>query len=361
MVGCQQKQGPALLLELPAYCNTPDGCTLTESGDIILSIPNFNNKALLEAKKIQEPAPALMVKIDRENNLTTWYEFQEKDLHPDTGKVGPMGCDFGPDGNLYVADNQLFFDPNHKSRLLRINIQDGKPVSCDSVVEGFIVSNAVIWRGDTVYVSETILQQNPPAKEGEEPAPLLSGVYAIKASEWKNGPVQLKPWSPTGADPHLIATFKTSGRIGFGADGLTLDGEGNLYCGIFEDGIIYKTTLDRDGKALKTGVFARSDKMKCCDGIFWRKGDNKIYVSDMLINGVQVVDMDGNVTTLHKNGDTDGADGSLDEPCEVLVRGNELIVVNMDMPFESDLLVNTKIDEPYTISVIQLPPAKAEK
>jgi len=33
-----------------------------------------------------------------------------------------------------------------------------------------------------------------------------------------------------------------------------------------------------------------------------------------------------------------------------------LIVISMDMPWEdpSDLLVNTKIDEPYTISVIPL-------
>jgi hypothetical protein len=40
----------------------------------------------------------------------------------------------------------------------------------------------------------------------------------------------------------------------------------------------------------------------------------------------------------------------------VLIRGNELIVINMDMPWEDStgLLVNTKIDEPYTISVISL-------
>lgn len=52
----------------------------------------------------------------------------------------------------------------------------------------------------------------------------------------------------------------------------------------------------------------------------------------------------------------DGADGSLDQPCEVLIRGNELIVISMDMPWKdpTGLLVNTKIDEPYTISVIPL-------
>jgi len=65
---------------------------------------------------------------------------------------------------------------------------------------------------------------------------------------------------------------------------------------------------------------------------------------------------EGNVLTLHKNGDTDGSDGSLDQPAEVIIRGNELIVVNMDMLWDDpqDLLVNTKIDEPYTLSVIPL-------
>lgn len=96
--------------------------------------------------------------------------------------------------------------------------------------------------------------------------------------------------------------------------------------------------------------------MVSADGIVWREKDNRIYVADILHNAVHVVDMKGNVWTLHKNPDTDGADGSLDQPCEVVLRGNELIVVSMDMPWEdpTGLLVNTKIDEPYTLSVIQL-------
>ncbi len=346
---------PKLLVTLPEYCNTPDGCTLTDDGDIILSIPNFNNKTALAQKIITAESPALMVKIDKDNKLTKWYEFQAKDLHPDTKLVGPMGCDIGPDGNLYVADNQFFFDPAHKSRLLRINIKDGKAVSCDVVVEGFIVSNAVIWHGDTVYVSETQLVVPAKAEEGKPTPKLISGVYAIKLSEWKDGPVKLAPWTAEKADPHLVAKYETSGRVGFGADGLTFDGQGNMYCGIFEDGIIYKTSFGADGKPSQPAVFAKDPKMHCCDGIFWNQADNKIYVADMLINGVQMVSMDGTIATLHSNGDTDGADGSLDQPCEVLVRGNECIVVNMDMPWESDLLTNKKIDKPFTVSTIAIP------
>ena len=77
-------------------------------------------------------------------------------------------------------------------------------------------------------------------------------------------------------------------------------------------------------------------------------------VVDMLINGVQVVSMDGSVETLHRNGDTDGADGGLDEPCELLVDGDRLVVINMDWWFECEWLTNTKTDQPFTVSVIDL-------
>jgi len=97
--------------------------------------------------------------------------------------------------------------------------------------------------------------------------------------------------------------------------------------------------------------------MRSADGIVWRQADDKIYVADMLLNAVHAVDNNGNVETLHKNGDTNGQDGLLDQPAEVIIRGNELIIVNMDMPWNDPqgLLVNTTIDEPYTLSVIPLP------
>jgi len=345
---------PKLLVTLPDHANTPDGCTLDPKGNIILSIPNFNNGALIEQGVIKEPSPAFMSMIDKKNRFSTWYEFKKEDLHPDTGKVGPMDCAFGPDGNLYVADNQLFNDANHKSRILRINVKKGKPTSCDVVVEGYICSNGMVWDGNTLYVSETILRK-PAAPEKGAPAPkLISGVYRFTLDELNAGVVKLKPYSDNADDPHLVAKYETSNSVGFGADGVCCDSEGNLYCGTFEDGLIFKTTFDSNGKPGEPVLFAKDEKMLCCDGIIWREADNKIYVTDMLLNGVQVVDMDGNVTTLHQNGDTDGADGSLDQPCEVLERGNELIIINMDMPWESDTLTNTKIDKPYTVSAIRL-------
>jgi hypothetical protein len=342
---------------LPAKeINTPDGATLDAEGNIILSVPNFNNGALMKAEVIKEPSPPKMVKIDKNNKLTTWYVFRQEDMHPDTGKIGPMDCAFGPDGNLYVADMQIFWDGNHKSRLLRINVRNGKPVSMDVVVEGFIVANGTVWKGDTLFVTETILVHLPKVKEGEKKPQLLSAVYAFKLDELEEGRVTLPPYDENNPDKHLVAVFRSSGRVGFGADGVAVDGEGNLYTSIIEDGLIYKTRFTDEGEPVETTLFARSNDMVSADGIVWREKDNRIYVADILHNAAHVVDMNGNVQTLHSNPDTDGADGSLDQPCEVLIRGNELIVVSMDMPWEdpTGLLVNTKIDEPYTLSVIQL-------
>ncbi|MCK5365437.1 MAG: hypothetical protein KAR22_20820, partial [Gammaproteobacteria bacterium] len=64
-----------LLMRLPSSINTPDGAALAPNGDIILSVPNFNNDALMKDKRITVPAPERMVRIDARNELTTWYTF----------------------------------------------------------------------------------------------------------------------------------------------------------------------------------------------------------------------------------------------------------------------------------------------
>jgi sugar lactone lactonase YvrE len=344
---------PRPLIRLPLSCNTPEGATLDAEGNIILSIPNFNNEALIKHKDIETPFPPKIVKIDKKNELTTWYEFQKEDIHPDTGKIGPMDCAFGPDGNLYVTDVQIFWDNHQQSRLLRINVIDGRPVSMDVVVEGFIMANGMVWKGDSLFVTETVLAY---PKRNEKNSQLLSGIYAFKIDELKSGCLILPPYDENNPERHLMEVFRSSGNIGYGAYGVTVDGKGNLYTSIMEDGLIYKTSFDDRGEPVETSLFAKSNDMISAAGIVWRKKDHSIYVADILKNAIHKVDMKGDVMTLYKNSDTDGADESLDQPSEVLIRGNELIVVNMGMPWAdtTGVFFNTKIDEPCTISAIPL-------
>ena len=344
---------PRLLIRLPLSCNTPGGATLDEEGNIILTISNFNNDALIKDKVIETPFPPKIVKIDKNNELTTWYEFKKEDMHPDTGKIGPVDCAFGPDGNLYVTDMQIFWDNHQQSRLLRINVIDGRPVGVDVVVEGFMIANGMVWKGDTLFVTETVLAY---PKRSEKNSKLLSGIYAFKIDELKSGCLILPPYDENNPERHLMEVFRSSGRLGFGADGVAVDGRGNLYTSIMEDGLIYKTSFDDKGEPVETSLFAKSNDMVSAAGIVWRNKDHRMYVADSLNNAVHKVDMNGNVMTLYKNSDTDEADGSLDQPSEVLLRGNDLIVVNMGMTWEdtAGMFVNTRIDAPYTISVIPL-------
>ncbi len=334
-----------LLVELPDKYSTPDGMCLLPNGEVLLAVPNVNSWLAQEDKTKQDPPPTIL-KIKKDNTIEKYYD---PPMHPVTNTAFTFGMCVGPDGkNLYITDLQWFTnpaDPGYNSRVLRIPLDEsfnpaGDPVV---VVEGLIIANAVCIRGDYLYVSDTIMTpRTDPTK------PLVSGVFRVKLDEEGT-----KLTAPLIDDPHMIGSIESvNPDVGFGADGLTFDSEGNLYCGNFADGILHKMEFDAQGNPKGFTDFARDPKMRCCDGIFYDKRTNKIYVADSLANAVQAVSLSGEVETVVSDTENDGSGGRLDQPCEVLVRGNELIISNMDFPIPGG--VNTKWDKPYTISVVSL-------
>lgn len=353
------KQATRLFLDLGPQINTPDGLDISEDGTLILSVPNFNNDHLIKTGQIPTPQPPFMAAIDLHNNLTHWYDFKAKDLHPDTGRIGPMDNAFGPDGNLYICDMQVFFSKEHKSRILRVNVRDGKAVGVDVVAEGLIAANGLYWRDDTLFVTDSLIVDPATQKKGE---PLMSGVYALPLKEMQaRSPIKLSPYDASREDRHLVAAFKSSGRMGFGTDGITGDDKGNLFVSVIEEATIYKLTLDARNKATSMTVFARDPQMQSVDGVIFDASRQMFYSADFLGNAVHAIDTKGKVSTLQKNGDSTGADGTLDQPAEVILRGNELVIVNMDMAWATPgLSVNTKVDLDNNLSVIDLGPAHHE-
>ena len=330
---------PSLFLTMDSKtCSVPDGMALDAQGDIILAAPNY-----IDYEKV---GGAKLFRIDKNRKVSVWFSDLPK--HPDTGKVHPMGIEFGPDGNLYIADNQYFNDKNYKSRLLRVVMENGKPVRCEVAASGFKLANAVRWHKDKVYVSDTHFDLADKKNQ--------SGVYAISLDEMKKGEVKLKP---DARDSHLVAQYTAKAIPGSdgendGADGVTFDSQGRLYSGRFGDGVISRTTFDADGRPISQKVLVDDPSINCCDGIICDPRTDRIYITNSKRNSIHVYDVNKKTfRIISENGDTNGADGSLDQPCEPLVMGNKLVVVNFDMPFPG--MKNTKHDMPVTLSVLNLP------
>jgi sugar lactone lactonase YvrE len=326
----QQKRQSELCAVVPPYGNTPDGMCLLPDGNIIVSVPNVNDQT----------QPGFLMKLTKENKLELFYPCP---VHPDTNKAFPFGICVAPSGDLYYADLQWFADPakpNYKSRVMRIPMKDGKPGKAVTFASGMVVANAVVVRDGYLYVSDTMMVP--------ESKPLISGVYRIRLDE--EGVVLQRPLEK---ETHLIATMKTlHEKIPFGADGMTFDSKGNLYIGNFADGTLHQVKFDAQGKPGPCTIFAQAPFMKSCDGIFCDLKTDRIYVADSQANAVQVVEPTGQVWTLAQDPDNEGTDGRLDQPCEVLIRGNELIVSNFDFPVEGG--VNNKFEVPNTICKIRL-------
>lgn len=329
---------PELFLALDEkICSVPDGLAVDGDGDIILSAPNYID--------YEQVGGAKLFKIDKNRNVSIWFSDLPK--HPDTGKVHPMGIEFGPDGNLYIADNQYFNNKDYKSRILRVVVENGQPVRCEVAASGFKLANAVRWHGDRIFVSDTHFDLKDKKDQ--------SGVYAISLQELNKGEVKLKP---DGKDEHLVAqyTAKPSGTDteNDGADGVTFDSQGRMYCGLFGDGVISRTTFDASGAPVTQEIIVDDPSITCCDGMICDTRTDKIYITNSKRNSIHIYDVKANTfRIMSENDDTTGENGLLDQPCEPLVMGNKLIVVNFDMPFPG--MKNTTHDSPITLSVLTLP------
>lgn len=321
---------PRIAYNLPEEYNTPDGLALTPDNNMLLSINNAGNPAY----------PPVILRLTDQG----YAVFATPAPSPATGKASPFDLAYGPDGNVYYCDNQFNNDSNFKSRLMRIRLVNGQPTTIEPVVEGFRLSNAVVWKGNTAYVSDS--QWDLLGVDNG------SAIFRFTLDELNavsgNNSIKLQPLS---LDSHILTTFMTQvGPDGddLGADGIDYDSQGNLFTGLFGDGTMYKLTLKPDGSLATKTQFA---KLPCVDGIVINRSTDNIYVCDAKNNAIRIVSPTGDARVLSQNGDTDGSGGRLDEPAEPLLRNNKLYISNYDVPQKGT--INTKSDAPHTLSVLE--------
>ncbi|CAN5398211.1 hypothetical protein BH09BAC4_BH09BAC4_29560 [soil metagenome] len=325
--GQNQNIQPRIAYTLPEAYNTPDGLALAPDNTMLLSVNNAGNPAY----------PAVILRLTDQG----YSVFATPTPSPATGKASPFDIAYGPDGNVYYCDNQFTNDPSFKSR--RIRIVNGQPTAIEAVVEGFRLSNGLVWKGNTLYVTDS--QWDLPGIDNG------SAIFRFTLDELNvvNGsnPIKLIPLS---LDPHILTTFVTQlGPDGddLGCDGIDYDSQGNLFTGLFGNGTMYKMTLNPDGSLATKTEFA---KLPCVDGLVINRETDNIYVCDAKNNAIRIVSPAGVMRVLAQNGDTDGTDGRLDEPAEVLIRSNKLYISNYDVPQKGT--INTKSDAPHTLSVL---------
>ena len=324
---------PTLFSNLDESFSTPDGMAIDKKNRLFLSVPNFINYEKYGSK---------ICVFDSANIPQVWLD--SLPLHPESKQAHPMGIEFGPDGNLYIADNQSSFGLN-KSRLLRVIVKNGNPVKTEVLVEGFNIANGLRWNKNRIYITDSYLYN----KEKND----QSGVFNFTLSELNEKKIILKP---DFTDEHLLCSFTTkvfnNKHDQGGADGIVFDKMNNLYCGNFSDGVITKIVLSKLGQVVSQEIFFDSDEMRCSDGLFYSHEKNCIYIANFNNNCIHILDLkQKSIKLLWANEDDDGRNGLLDQPCEVIKYKGYLVVVNFDSFIMGK---NKSIDKFHTISKIKI-------
>ena len=348
----EPRHRPTLFKQFGDVLNTPDGLALDAAGNVYLSAVNG----------VDGTYPGHIWRMDRATGK--WSVFTPCKTHPKTRAAYPMGLAFDPEGNLYYADAQYFADSDYQSRIMRVVIRNGEPQRIEAVVERIKLPNALRWRDGALYFTESFFNV---------PGQYQSGVYRVPAAALSaEKPARLLDKAQASQDPYCIGIVETVLRdrgsangkpeipptapplhiYTAGCDGMDFDRDGNIYTGSFGDGRFWVMKTLGSGRYGKPELL--SAEVTCCDGICYDPARNLILLTAAEQNAIYAWDItQKKMSVVWANGETDGADGLLDQPCEVMMLdADRLLVVNIDAP--SPFMVNTKPDPVHTLSVIDL-------
>lgn len=322
-----------LFAKLPEYVSTPDGMTIDGKGNLILACPNYADQSM----------PGCILKIDKDKRINKWFDVEP---HPETGLASPMGIAFGPDGDLYVCDNQGWTgkpELTEKGRILRVHFENDLPVKTTVVAKNMEHPNGMRIRDGYIYVTQSSLN-----KVSHPSGKLVSCVYRFGLDD-ENIDV-----TNTLEDKNILATFVTENPDDqYGVDGIEFDRDGNLLVGNFGDGAVYKITFNDDLTVKSNEIWASNwDELKSTDGMVMDDCGN-LYIADFCANAIVKVTPDAKVERLSQSPDCDVLDGGLDQPGEPIIWNGKLVVSCFDV-VTGDIVVNTAHELPATLAEIEL-------
>jgi SMP-30/Gluconolaconase/LRE-like region. len=330
-------QTSKLFVSLPDYCPTPDGMAIDSEGNLVVACPNYADKS----------KPACVIKIDKQGNVKKWFNVP---TIPETGFASPMGIAFGPEGELYICDNQGWMgteEGQFKGRLLECRIEgmgDSAKVKTRVIADSIEHPNGVRYHKGKLYITNSLM-----VNEKDPSGLLVSGVYCFDPKATKTVTV-----TNTKKDPNLLLSVLTYNRdCQYGLDGIAFDSKGVMRLGNFGDGSILRVELADNGKVSTCETWAKDLKnLRTTDGICFDENDN-LYIADFSENAIAVVKPDSRVYRIAQSPDSDGAKGELDQPGEPIVWNGKLYITCFDCVTGPDK-VNTKHQPPYTITTLEL-------
>ena len=326
---------PKLFAKLPEYVTTPDGMAIDAEGNLILACPNY--------AEIYATKPGCILKIDKDRNIRKWVDVP---VHPETGRAFPMGISFGPDGDLYVVDNQGWSGKPElleKGRILRLRIKDDMVIKCTVVAYNMEHPNGMRIKDGYVYVTQSMLPRvkDPSGK-------LVSCVYKFALDD------EGIKVTNTLEDKNILTTFITENpQIQYGLDGIEFDHNGDLLVGNFGDGAVWRIKFNEDGSVKEKFVWAQDpENLMSTDGMIMTPNGN-LYIADFCANAVACVYPDGRVERIAQSPDCSGFDGGLDQPGEPIYWNGSLVVTCFDLVVD-ETKVNTEHELPATLSELIL-------
>ncbi|WP_111707386.1 SMP-30/gluconolactonase/LRE family protein [Lutibacter citreus] len=311
-----------LFTELPDFCPTPDAFDIAPDGSLTLSCPNYADRAI----------PGVLVRVTKDGEVSKLIDVP---ILQETGMSKPMGIAYDDNGVLYVCDNQ-----GNKGRILRMTFNKNTLINTEIIASGFNSINGIRYYKGAVYVTQTKL---PKLKKEK----VVGGVYRFKTSD-RNIEVNNDK-----TDKNLIYTSITQNpNRQVGLDGLVFNKKGDLLVGNLGDATIYKLTLTLDGNVSNDEVYVKLPITAAPDGINIDLKGN-LYVAGFAQNQIFKIDTNKKVTLLAQYPDNNGTNGALDQPADLIVYGDKLIISNFDLMVAKGMK-NTKHSKPYTLSYINL-------